>query len=59
MMDKYRLLDQMSALNNIRKLLDVSKTNVYRANVIPAILGKVNRISMRISMITQGLVNRL
>jgi len=59
MMDKYRLLDQMSALNNIRKLLDVSKANVYRANVIPAILGKVNRISMRISMITQGLVNRL
>jgi len=55
MMDKYRLLDQMSALNNIRKLLDVSKANVYRANVIPAILGKVNRISMRISMITQGI----
>jgi len=55
MMDKYRLLDQMSALNNIRKLLDVSKANVYRANVIQAILGKVNRISMRISMITQGI----
>ena len=59
MINKFKILDQLSALNTIKNMLDVSKANVYRANVIPSILGKVNRISMRIGMFRGGLVNKL